>query len=190
MDIRTLVKTLGTTKNLDTLSNKTGSTNSAVAKALQAAGPIILSGLIQNTQTKPGQKALHSTLKKNHDGSILKNLPDFLENANLQEGQKILSHIFEKQKKYAVDEVAQKSGLDTFQSGTLLAVLAPVIMGYLGKQVKDNKLDQEELSKVVAKANSGFNLKSVLSQFLDKNGNGSAVDDLLSMGMNALGHKK
>ena len=63
-------------------------------------------------------------------------------------------------------------------------------MGYLGKQVKDNKLDQEELSKVIVKANSGFNLKSVLSQFLDKNGNGSVVDDLLSMGMNALGHKK
>jgi len=50
------------------------------------------------------------------------------------DGNKIVGHIFGNNTGYVTQNLSQKTGLSTGQVGSALAVLAPVVMGYLGQQ--------------------------------------------------------
>ncbi|REJ78800.1 MAG: DUF937 domain-containing protein [Acidobacteria bacterium] len=168
--------------------------SSAVNSAIEIALPAIMGGLAQNSQTVSGAAGIDQALEKDHDGSLLESLSDYLQggvpspaNANRQtDGSGILGHILGNASGPIAQEISKRTGLSAGQSANLLITLAPIVMAYLGKQKKQNDLDTGSLSDLIQKRaqqtqRGGNPILDLATSALDRDRDGSALDDLASM---------
>lgn len=117
--------------------NKFGISKNQIIALLAVASPLVISYLRKKSQEDPNEaEALNNALDRDHDGSILDN-PSQIE-ARQQEGGSILDHIFGGQKATVENQLSQNTGISMDKIGPILAMLAPVIMGYIGKQKQSN----------------------------------------------------
>ena len=117
--------------------NKFGISKNQIIALLAVAAPLVISYLRKKSQEDPNEaEALNNALDKDHDGSILDN-PSQVE-ARQQEGGSILDHIFGGQKATVENQLSQNTGISMDKIGPILAMLAPVIMGYIGQQKQAN----------------------------------------------------
>ena len=117
--------------------NKFGISKNQIIALLAVAAPLVISYLRKKSQQDPNEaEALNNALDKDHDGSILDD-PSQVE-ARQQEGGSILDHIFGGQKATVENQLSQNTGISMDKIGPILAMLAPVIMGYIGKQKQSN----------------------------------------------------
>ncbi|QNS40477.1 DUF937 domain-containing protein [Chryseobacterium manosquense] len=113
--------------------NKFGISKNQIIALLAVASPLVISYLRKKSQEDPNEaEALNNALDKDHDGSILDN-PSQVE-ARQQEGGSILDHIFGGQKATVENQLSQNTGISMDKIGPVLAMLAPLIMGYIGKE--------------------------------------------------------
>lgn len=113
--------------------NKFGISKNQIIALLAVAAPLVISYLRKKSQEDPNEaEALNNALDKDHDGSILDN-PAQVE-ARQQEGGSILDHIFGGQKSQVENQLSQNTGISMDKIGPVLAMLAPLIMGYIGKE--------------------------------------------------------
>lgn len=133
--IEALGQAIGGGDAIGALSGRLGVPSDRAAGAVEQALPMILSMLGRNAQKPGGLEALTGALNRDHDGSVLDDLAGFLgsDQAGTQ-GQAILGHVFGQRQPTAAAALARNSGLDVGQAGQLLAMLAPVVMGALGKE--------------------------------------------------------
>jgi hypothetical protein len=82
------------------------------------------------------------------------------------------------------------TGLDASQSTQLLAMLAPLVMGALGQQQRQQGLDAGGLARTLAGARPQAAQQSpamgMLTQLLDADGDGSGMDELAEKGLGML----
>ena len=117
--------------------NKFGISKNQIIALLAVAAPLVISYLRKKSQENPNEaEALNNALDKDHDGSILDN-PAQVE-ARVQEGGSILDHIFGGQKAQVENQLSQNTGISMDKIGPVLAMLAPLIMGYIGKEKQSN----------------------------------------------------
>jgi hypothetical protein len=105
---------------------------------VHTAIPALLAALGQNVSSGGGA-ALKGALERDHDGSVLDNLGDYLGGtANLNpratNGAGILEHTLGPRQEPMQRAISAKSGLDMGSVGNLLALLAPIVMGMLSKR--------------------------------------------------------
>lgn len=131
---------------IEQISSKLGVDSGTGNNAIAAALPAILAGLARNAQKPGGAEALKAAIAKDHDGSVLDDVPGYLETADPSQGGKILGHVFGEQKPAVEAQVSQLSGLPG-GGGQLMEMLAPLVMGALGKQA--GGLDASQLSKLL-----------------------------------------
>lgn len=113
--------------------NKFGISKNQIIALMAVAAPVIISYLRKKSNDDPQEaEALNNALDKDHDGSIL-NDPSQIE-ARQQEGGSILSHIFGGEKANVENQLSQNTGISMDKIGPILGMLAPLIMGYIGKQ--------------------------------------------------------
>ena len=116
--------------------NKFGISKSQMIALAAVAAPLIISYLRNKSQDANEAKALNNALDKDHDGSILNNPTSTVEKE--AEGNSILDHIFGGQKATVENQLSQNTGISMDKIGPILAMLAPVIMGYIGQQKQAN----------------------------------------------------
>lgn len=119
--------------------NKFGIQKNQVIALLAVATPLIISYLRKKSQDSKEAEALNNALDKDHDGSILSN-PSQLESRQ-QEGNSILDHIFGGQKAQVESSLSQQTGISIDKVAPILAMLAPVVMGYIGKEKQQNNVN-------------------------------------------------
>ena len=168
------------------MSNNLGANPGTISSAIQMALPMILSGLANNASEPQGADALNQTLQRNHNGDVLNNLSGYIDSPDSDDGLGILGHIFGSKQGAVAQQVSQNSGLNLGQTAQLLITLAPIIMGFLGKKQQDQGLDSDGLSSLLQgqrqqMQSSGNPIMDMVSGFLDKNNDGSAMDDLATM---------
>lgn len=113
--------------------NKFGISKNQVIALLAVAAPLVISYLRKKSEDDPNEaEALNNALDKDHDGSILDD-PSQVE-ARQAEGGSILSHIFGGDKANVENQLSQNTGISMDKIGPILAMLAPLIMGFIGKQ--------------------------------------------------------
>ncbi len=132
---------------IEQISSKLGVDSGTGNSAIAAALPAILAGLARNAQKPGGAEALQAAIAKDHDGSVLDDVPGYLESTDSAQGGKILGHVFGEQKPAVEAQVSQLSGLGGAGGGQLMEMLAPLVMGMLGKQA--GGLDASALSKML-----------------------------------------
>ncbi|AZA80879.1 hypothetical protein C1637_11280 [Chryseobacterium lactis] len=118
--------------------NKFGISRNQVIALLAVATPLIISYLRNKSQDSKEAEALNSALDKDHNGSILNDASQI--EARQAEGGSILDHVFGGQKSTVENQLSQNTGISIDKIGPILAMLAPVVMGYIGQQKQQNNV--------------------------------------------------
>ena len=173
-----------------------GADKQQTADATSGIISMITSALAKNAATPEGAGALASALDKDHDGSILDDLMGYATgsmqqkpevNTNALNGAGILKHILGGKQGNAIDVISKMSGLQSDKTGNLMAMLAPIVLGMLGKEKRASNLDQGGLSEILTQTIQTESSKrkelGMIGKFLDQDGDGSVMDDLANMGM-------
>ncbi len=176
------------------ISQQVGASPTMTNMAIQMALPMIMNSLANNTKEPQGAENLNNALQQ-HDGGILDNLGSFLGGGGGNAGQPpssdglgILGHIFGGNQGAVAQQVSQKSGMDIGQVAQLLIMLAPIVMGFLGKKKQEQNLDANGLQNMLGEQQqtmqaSGNPMMNMVSGMLDRDKDGSSMDDLASMAM-------
>jgi hypothetical protein len=149
-----LMEQLGSLGTTDQVAAKLGIPAEQASSAVSAGVPAILAGLARNAQQPEGAAALSTALEKDHDGSVLED-PSYFDSYQEKDGAAILGHVFGGQTGAVQSKVSAVGGLNPAQGGQLLQMLAPLIMGYLGRQKSSGGLDIGSLGQILGGGGSG-----------------------------------
>lgn len=164
--------------------------------AATGAFSVLMGALNNNASKEGGAGILSGVLDRDHDGSILDDVMGYftgtsqVANQKTTDGAGILGHLLGDKQDSVFDQVSSMIGIDKSSSAGLLAKLAPIAMGMLGKMKKENNLDENGLQDVLKQTlepakNDSF-LGGLLNSFLDKDKDGNIMDDLGQMGLDAV----
>lgn len=185
MNLDQILQTTLNSNTVSQMSQTLGTDHNTTQNAIQASLPILLGALANNSSTPDGASSLLGALDRDHDGSVLDDVGGFLGNYGAGNGEGILGHIFGSRVTVVQEGLSQSSGLDTGRIAQLLVMLAPIVMGALGRAKQQGAIDQGNLPDVLAGATQqmGGNADTLgmLSQLIDSNKDGSAIDDVMRM---------
>ena len=117
---------------------KFGISRNQIIALLAVAAPLIISYLQKKSQDSKEAESLNSALDKDHDGSILDDVSQA--EARQDEGGSILNHIFGGDKQNVENKLSQNTGISIDKIGPVLSMLAPIIMGYIGREKQQNNV--------------------------------------------------
>ena len=183
MDLTSLITSVITGGATDKIGKATGADQNTVQSVIQAGLPVILGQLANNTRTPEGAQQLDTAISKDHaGGTLLDSLGSLFGSGDSNtDGGKILDHVLGDSQSIATSTIAKKTGVDPATVVKILGFVAPLVMAYLGKQKANDNHDAGGLSDVLQRQTSpsGGALSELATAVLDKNGDGSIVDDLL-----------
>lgn len=179
-----LQETIGT-DTVSSMSRQLGTDESATQGALGAALPLMLEALTRNAANPEGAASLHGALR-DHDGSLLDDLPGYLGRPNLADGDGILGHVFGNRRSAVEQGIGRSSGLDAGDVAKLMATVAPLVMAYLGRRQREAGVDSAGLGPALAaereRALADEPALGGLAGILDADDDGSVMDDLMRLG--------
>jgi len=174
------------------ISQKVGGDEQSVSKALSGALPVLLGALNRNAGDSGGAEALLGALNK-HDGSVLDDIGGFLNQGDTSDGAGILRHVLGQKQGNVEAGIGKMSGMDSGSVGQILAMVAPLVMGALGKQKQQQGLDLSGLTGLLGQENQAVGRKSpeamgLMGSLLDTDGDGQIADDVMEIGGKLLGN--
>jgi len=191
-----LTQTLGTTA-VNHMAKKMGVDSQLTRAAISLAVPMLVKSLAKNASSKEGARSLNNALERDHDGSLLDNLTGFLD-GNKQQQQKttdgagILRHLLGDRRGNVEQVISRDTGLDSNTTQGLLETLAPIVLGQLGKQKREQNLDDFDLAMLLKDAERRQEVEQTPEQrgfigsLLDKDGDGKIDGDIAQKGIGIL----
>jgi hypothetical protein len=175
-----------------------GADRDQTSSAVSGIAGLLTGALAKNASSEQGAQALAGALDRDHDGSILDDIVGMLggqaqgTDSKALNGAGILEHILGNRKGGAAEMISKMSGLDAEKAGSLMQTLAPLVMGVLGKTKREQGLDAGGLMEMLGQAANSKQAQQnpavgFITKMLDKDGDGSAMDDIARMGMHMLG---
>ena len=174
---------------INQLSQQTGTAPEQTAIAAQGIFSMLLSGLANNASTENGATGILEALDRDHDGSILNDVMGLVmgsgQNSSATNGAGILGHILGGQQQDAAQMVSQTSGISLSGVMDMMIKLAPMVMGVIGQQKQQQGgMNASGLAGLLGNTVQSQNenpLMQMATRFLDKDGDGSAIDDVMGM---------
>ena len=169
------------------------------AEVLSMAMPILMGAMKRNTATPGGAQGLMNALSSKHDGSILDDLGGLfgggVDQSVMDDGAGILGHILGSKQSQVENALSSKSGLDAGSISQILKVAAPILLGFLGKQTRQQNVSSPDalnglLGGLMGGGSTANKQQSLIESLLDSDGDGSYIDDLAGMVLNGGGQKK
>ncbi|MCB0544278.1 MAG: DUF937 domain-containing protein [Saprospiraceae bacterium] len=143
---------------LGQMSNQIGADKQQTAVAANGVFATLLGGLANNASSEGGLASLGAALDRDHDGSILDDLMgmvggmmqnDQQTSSSALNGSGILGHILGDRQEVAAQQISQNSGLNMSQVMKLMPILAPIVMGVLGRAKNQGGLDMGGLAGIL-----------------------------------------
>lgn len=168
------------------MSQHLGTDDATTQKAVGAALPALVGALARNAQSPDGAASLAGALDRDHDGSVLNDLPALLGSGGGGASASILGHILGGKQSAVAGGIGAATGLDAAKSGQLLSMLAPIVMAALGQAKRTNGLDAGGLASMLgaersAMSGQGGGALGSLMNLIDRDNDGSVVDDIGGM---------
>lgn len=178
--------------SIQAISQKTHAAPTQAKSALESAIPILMNALAKNSSTPDGAASLQKAIERDHDGSILDNLGGFLNNPEAANGAGILKHVLGNKRQNVEQYLSKDTGLDAGAASKILEMAAPIVMGYLGKQKSAGGSGGGigDLLNAYVKQSGSQGSQSMINQLLDRDGDGSVLDDIAELGMSFLKKRK
>ena len=179
------------------VAGQTGQSENKKADVLGLAMPLLMGAMKKNASTPGGAQGLMNALSSKHDGSILDDLGGLfgggVDQGVMDDGAGILGHVFGTKQPQVENALSSKSGIDAGSISQILKIAAPIVLGYLGKQTRQQNLSSPDaLTGLLGGLMGGSNTQkeqSLIETFLDSDGDGSVIDDLAGMVLNSGGKK-
>ena len=181
------------------VAGQTNQSESKTADVLSMAMPILMGAMKRNASTPGGTQGLMNALSSKHDGSILDDLGGLfgggVDQNVMDDGAGILGHILGSKQPQVENALSSKSGLDAGSISQILKVAAPILLGFLGKQSRQQNVSNPDalsglLGGLMGGGSSANQQQSLIESLLDSDGDGSYLDDLAGMVLNSGGQKK
>ena len=139
--------------------------------------PALAAGVQRNTHDEGGLGSLISALSSGNHGQYIDNPTNLEHQSAVAEGNGILGHLFGSKdvSRDVASRAAAQTGLDADVLKRMLPLAATLMMGALSKQSGNGS------SLAPGLGGSGGGLAAMLTPLLDKNRDGSIVDDVTSM---------
>lgn len=186
MDINDLLNSDLGKRVINDIGSQTGVSQAQTSSVVNAAAPVLMGMLQKNAGSEQGAAGILSALNK-HDGSILDNLSGFLGSGDFSDGDGILGHVLGGKRSAVENAISAQTGVSSSKVSTILAMLAPILMGFLGKQTRasGNITDSTGLGGLLGEllgSSGGSSLGGgILSSILDQDGDGQlSVNDAIS----------
>ena len=170
-----------------------GVTREQTASASSSIISVLINAMARNTATPAGAESLNNALERDNHGSLLDNLGDLIGggmgSSRAANGGGILKHILGRRTNDTVEQLGQRTGMSTGNILKMMTTLAPVLMGVLGRTKQQANLNADGLGGLL----DGFMRRNVqpsrpaqktnigLGGLLDRDGDGSAIDDIAGM---------
>ncbi|WP_046755778.1 DUF937 domain-containing protein [Kordia jejudonensis] len=174
------------------VSNEVGQDQNKTASVLSMALPVLMGAMKRNASTNEGAEGLNKALENKHDGSILDNLGSLFGGGVNQEvkqdGDGILRHVLGDRRSNVENAISRQSGVDSSSIGEILKVAAPILMGVLGKQKRQQNVQSSNgigdlLGGLLGGGGSSQapQQQSFIESILDADNDGSVIDDIAGM---------
>lgn len=168
---------------LSSLGQQVGAKPDQVEKLMRLGMPTLLQALGKNAGSADGAVSLANALDQHGDDDV-DDLQGFLGKVDIRDGSKMLGHILSGKQENVLAKLAGQTGMDKSQVSGLLAKLAPMLIGALGKQKKEQQLDAGGITGLLGgllgqAGNAG--LMSQVTGMLDADGDGDIMDDVKGM---------
>lgn len=141
-NLMALVKDYLSDDVLNKISTHLGERKEGVAMAADSAVPSILAGLMQKTSDPNGAESLMQSIAEGEGrGEILGNLSGRVDNESsvkdlISSGGGILNSTFGSKAQTITDHIASKAGISNRSGWSVTAILAPVVLGVIGKTLR------------------------------------------------------
>ena len=205
--IDTLTNALGS-GGLDRISRQIGADREQTERAVAAALPVLLGGLAREAEGQ-GAGSLNMALAEDHDGSVL---DDFATSLNARpaplaggpgagggifgdrapsratNGDGILRHVLGAKRTPVEQGIGRASGLGGAQVASLLATLAPMLMGVLGRFKRQQGMGQNEVADLLRGESETIEQQAPpgrfgrLREILDADQDGDISDEVVKIG--------
>lgn len=158
-----------------------GGADSAKVEAATKTGlGAILGALAGNAADSDGAASLLGAVQKDHEGNVLDGVDSLGSAEAAADGEKILAHAFGGNTEAIESKVAEQSGLDLSMVTKLLPMLAPIVMGMLGKKASDG-MDAGGLAGMLKGESDGLDLGDLAGLLGGLGGSGGAADIISGM---------
>lgn len=124
-------------KAISSIANLLNIEESKAKWLVAAAVPLMIAALNYNAKKDPSKEEGINKALDQHSGGILDQLGGLLGQGPSDDDNKIVNHMFGTNTEMVKDNLAAKTGISTDKIGSVLAILAPLVMGYLGKQKQE-----------------------------------------------------
>ncbi len=127
-----------------------------IQTALDAVLPSLMSVLVRKGANEQGVSELLQTIQnERHDGSMLNYLSGLFSGGSstdslMRTGERLSNRFLGNKKSLMVETVSEYSGLQRNSSSSLIKMAFPLIFGVIGKQVKNQNLDEQGLSNLLS----------------------------------------
>ena len=181
------------------VAGQTGQPEGKTADVLSMAMPLLMGAMKRNASTQSGAEGLMNALSSKHDGSILDDLGGLfgggVDQSVMNDGAGILGHIFGAKQPQVESALSSKSGMDAGSIAQILKIAAPILLGFLGKQTRQQNVSRPDalgglLGGLMGGGSSANKQQSLIETFLDSDGDGSVIDDLAGMVLSGGSQKK
>lgn len=190
MSLMDLVSSQLSSEQIGKLASHLGASNEQTENAVGMALPTLIAALAKKTDDEGGVDELESSLN-DQDDQMLDQVSSALsggdsEVQNIQAlGGGLLGNILGGRQSKVENGIGQASGLSVSQAGSLLSMLAPMVMGALGQKKKQESgfdlggMLKGERQSIEKQATGGL-----LAGLLDQDGDGDFdVSDVMKLGM-------
>lgn len=196
MEITDLLKSQLNAQNLSMLSKALNINDEQKTEAASSAiFSTLLGALSKNARNQSGAEGILSALSNDHDGSILSDPLGFIlgnrqaANSRMVNGSGIVGHLLGSNVGNVAGMISKATGIDQRTVQSMLPILAPIVMGAVGKSLRNNVSAENRnpeavrglLNHTVEQEKSQNPIMDMATRFLDQDGDGSVVDDLMGM---------
>lgn len=173
-------------ETVDDISRRIGADPQQTKTAIDGAIPMLLAALGQEAADPQRRAGLQAAIQEDHDGSVVDNLPAYLNgemSGKATNGQGIVNHVLGDRREPAAQALAEKSGLNMGTIMSLLPLLAPIVMGMLGKKERSGGLSPDNLADALSgdtrrAANDSPDIGDLLGSVLGGQGGEGGTGDI------------
>jgi hypothetical protein len=159
-----MIKGMATQQMMNQLGGALGLESKKTSSVFDTCAAALLGGILNKAQTTEGARAVHD-LAKNTDFSVLDKLGDLVggSGAAVDQYQKmgggLLDSLLGSGKSGMFSILTKALGINSNMIGKLMAMIAPIVMGVISKQLKSQALDASGLANLLGsqkKSLAGF----------------------------------
>lgn len=186
MDILSILNSLQDNQAVNQLTISVGADSNQVKKAVELGLPMLMQAMGNNAKTPQGAASLAKALDQ-HKDDPLDDVMGFLKGVDINDGKKILGHVFNQKTQTVQKNLAMQTGMSSNQAENLLAQLAPIVLGALGKEKSQKGVDANGLTSMIPMltgllgSGSKNDILGMASKLLDADGDGDIMDDVSNL---------